>query len=76
MELGNRLKKLREELGMSQAKLAAKTGIPVSTLRFWEYGLRTPLLDATLHVAEALGVSLDELAGRAESRPAQERNGE
>ena len=76
MELGNRLKKLREELGMSQAKLAAKTGIPVSTLRFWEYGLRTPLLDATLRVAEALGVSLDELAGRAESRPAQERNGE
>jgi transcriptional regulator with XRE-family HTH domain len=63
MEMGFRLKKLREETGLSQAQLAAAADMPVSTLRYWEYGLRTPLLDAAARVAIALGVSLDELAG-------------
>jgi transcriptional regulator with XRE-family HTH domain len=61
--MGHRLKKLREEKGLSQAKLAAAAGVPVGTLRYWEYGLRTPLLDAAARVAQALDVTLDELAG-------------
>ena len=54
---------LRQQRGLSQAKLAAEAGIPVGTLRCWEYGRRTPLLDAAARVALALGVTLDELAG-------------
>jgi transcriptional regulator with XRE-family HTH domain len=64
--MGNRLKQLRRQRGLSQAKLAAAAGIPVGTLRGWEYGRRTPLLDAATRVALALGVSLDKLAGIAE----------
>jgi len=71
--MGHRLKKLREEKGLSQAKLAAASGVPVGTLRCWEYGRRTPLLDAALLVAKALGVSLDELAGRDEPPPMKKR---
>ena len=69
MEMGNRLKNLREERGMSQRKLAAMADVPVGTLRYWEYGLRTPLLYTALRVAVALGVSLDELAGRDDPPP-------
>ena len=69
IEMGSRLKKLREDRGLSQAKLAAAAGVPVGTLRYWEYGLRTPLLDAASRLADALGVSLDELAGRSEPAP-------
>jgi transcriptional regulator with XRE-family HTH domain len=66
MAMANRLKKLRREKGLSQARLSAVSGVPIGTLRGWEYGRRTPLLDAAARVADALGVSLDELAGRSE----------
>jgi transcriptional regulator with XRE-family HTH domain len=52
-------------------ELAEASGVPIGTLRGWEYGRRTPLIDAALRVAEALGVSLDELAGRDEPPPAK-----
>ena len=67
--MGNRLAKLRRGKGLSQAKLAAKAGIPVGTLRCWEYGRRKPLLDAAALVAQALGISLDELAGISAPQP-------
>jgi transcriptional regulator with XRE-family HTH domain len=62
--MGHRLARLRRERGLSQEGLAAAAGVPVGTLRGWEYGRRTPLLDAAVKLADALGVSLDELAGR------------
>jgi transcriptional regulator with XRE-family HTH domain len=73
--MGNRLQLLRRQRGMSQARLAAEAGVPVGTLRGWEYGRRTPLLDAAARVAQALGVTLDELAGigQAEAAPAKKR---
>jgi transcriptional regulator with XRE-family HTH domain len=49
---------------MSQAQLADAAQVPVGTLRGWEYGRRTPLLDAAVKLADALGVSMDELVGR------------
>jgi len=65
--MGVRLKKLREERGLSQAQLAQLAGIPKGSLLQWEYGKRTPLLDAAVKLADALAITLDELAGR-ESR--------
>jgi transcriptional regulator with XRE-family HTH domain len=62
--MGVRLKKLRQDRGLSQAQLAKLSGIPKGTLLQWEYGLRTPLLDAAVKLADALEVTLDELAGR------------
>jgi len=62
--MGVRLRKLRQERGLSQAQLARLSGIPKGTLLQWEYGLRTPLLDAAVKLADALEITLDELAGR------------
>ena len=64
-----RLKRLRERAGLSQPKLAAAADVPVATLRTWEQGRREPLLSAAVKLATALGVSLDELAGRAPQPP-------
>jgi transcriptional regulator with XRE-family HTH domain len=71
--MGTRLKKLRNERGLSQAQLAKLAGVPKGTLLQWEYGLRTPKLDAAAKLADALDVSLDELAGR--ERPARKPKG-
>jgi transcriptional regulator with XRE-family HTH domain len=61
--MGKRFKQLREAAGLSQSQLARAADVPVGSLRQWEQGRRTPLLDAAGRIAEALGVSLDELAG-------------
>jgi transcriptional regulator with XRE-family HTH domain len=71
--MGVRLKKLRQDRGLSQGQLAKLAGIPKGTLLQWEYGLRTPLLDAAVKLADALEVTLDELAGR--EPPARKRGG-
>jgi transcriptional regulator with XRE-family HTH domain len=58
-----RLKQLREAGGMTQAALAKAAGVSLRTYQTWEQGVRTPLIDAAAKVAQALNVSLDELAG-------------
>ena len=73
--MGNRLKLLRQQRGLSQAKLAEAAGVPIGTLRGWEYGRRTPLLDAAARLADALDVSLDELAGRSETSAKKKNKG-
>lgn len=62
--LGPRITSFRERAGLSQPQAAEKAGIPVGTLRGWEQGRRVPLLDAAAKLADAIGCSLDELAGR------------
>ncbi|HEX5273018.1 MAG TPA: helix-turn-helix transcriptional regulator [Gemmataceae bacterium] len=64
-----RLKHLREGAGMTQAALAEAAGVPLRTYQAWEQGNRTPLFDAAVKVADALDVSLDELAGRERRKP-------
>ncbi len=61
--MGTRFKRLREAAGMSQSELAITSGVPLRSYQQWEQGRRTPLLDAAARIAEALDVSLDELAG-------------
>lgn len=50
---------------MSQPQLAAEAGVPVASLRNWEQGRgrHPPYLDVAARLAQALGVTLDELAG-------------
>jgi transcriptional regulator with XRE-family HTH domain len=62
--LGQRLKRLRQAAGLSQAKLAKAAGVPLGTLRNVEYDHRRPLFEAMVKISGALGVSLDEFAGR------------
>ena len=40
MDDKERLKELRKELELSQAKFAEKFGIPLRTIQDWEYGKR------------------------------------
>ena len=40
MDDKERLKELRKDLGLSQAKFAERFGIPLRTLQDWEYGRR------------------------------------
>jgi transcriptional regulator with XRE-family HTH domain len=62
--MGARLKQLREAAGLSQVKLAALTGVTPRTVQNWEYGKRTFDFADAARLADALGISLDELAGR------------
>jgi transcriptional regulator with XRE-family HTH domain len=59
-----RLQKLRKAAGLSQSQLARAAGVPVATLQGWERARRMPRLEAAIKLADALGITLDELAGR------------
>ncbi|MYR30267.1 transcriptional regulator, XRE family with cupin sensor [Streptomyces sp. LcepLS] len=61
--VGERLRGLRKERGMTLAALSTSTGISVSTLSRLESGLRRPTLELLLPLARAHRVALDELVG-------------
>jgi transcriptional regulator with XRE-family HTH domain len=61
--VGPRLRALRRRRGVTQADLAAATGISESTLSRLESGGRRPNLELLLPLARAHGVPLDELIG-------------
>ena len=67
--LADNLKRLRKEKGWSQQKLAEKAGISYVVITKVEQGqTKDPTLSSLTKLADALGVSLDELAGRSSSR--------
>lgn len=61
--MGQRLKRLRKDRGLTQEQLAEATGIPLTSLRNYEQDHREPRLDQARRIAVALGVSLDVIAG-------------
>jgi len=63
--LGQRLRSAREQLGQSQMNLAAAAGISQGYLSQLEQDEREPTLSIAARLAEALGVSLDDLASGA-----------
>ena len=55
MDSKERLKELRKELGLSQAKFAERFGIPLRTLQDWEYGkreVRSYIVDMMYRITE------------------------
>jgi transcriptional regulator with XRE-family HTH domain len=56
-----RLRQVRERLFVTQAELAARTGIAEATLSRIENGLQRPRISTVRKIAEALGVRPDEL---------------
>jgi transcriptional regulator with XRE-family HTH domain len=60
---GSRLRRTREEQGLSVLALAGMTEIQPRTIERWEDGLHYPKIEDAAKVATALGVSLDDLAG-------------
>lgn len=61
--VGQRLRELRRERGLTLAAVAADTGISVSTLSRLESGGRRPNLELLLPLARAYRVPLDDLVG-------------
>jgi transcriptional regulator with XRE-family HTH domain len=54
----------RGALGLSQAERAKKAGISLRQLARYEAGDRQPVLSAAVALADALGIPMDELAGK------------
>ncbi len=59
--VGPRLRALRRRRDLTLTELAARTGVSVSTLSRLESGERRPTLELLLPLAQAHGVTLDEL---------------
>ena len=61
MELGDRLKALRQEAGMSQEALAGRIGVSRQAVAKWESGETAPDLRSCCAIAELFDVTLDDL---------------
>ncbi len=63
--IATRLKDLRKDRGWSQQKLAEKTGLSFNAVTKIEQGLaKHPTLKTLIKLADAFGISIDELVGR------------
>ena len=68
MNFGDRLKELRENQGLSQEKLAKKTGISNSHISLIERKQRQPGIDTLISLANFFNVSTDYLLGLDENK--------
>lgn len=62
MSLGQKIKKLRLDKGLSQLEVANEVGVARSAIAQYERGTKIPNLLTGKAIAEVLGCSLDELA--------------
>lgn len=72
--LGNRIKLLREELGLKQEELANKMSVSPSSIGMYETNKREPNNELILKLAEYFGVSTDYLLGKTDLRKAEAIN--
>jgi transcriptional regulator with XRE-family HTH domain len=68
MDLNEIIRQRRGDLNMSQAELAAKVGVDKRQIRRYESGETQPTLPIAKAIAQALGISIDELAGEESHR--------
>ena len=66
--IGSNIRKYRKERYLTQEKLAELVGISVKTMSFYETGKRNVPSDCLISLAEALGVTTDELCGQKKSQ--------
>lgn len=70
--LGNRIKILREELGLKQEELANKMSVSPSSIGMYETNKREPNNELILKLAQFFGVSTDYLLGKSDIRNPEE----
>jgi transcriptional regulator with XRE-family HTH domain len=75
MKLGERLRRLRDRSGKTQAAVAVEVGVTPRAVQNWEYSKGTLNFEKAIGLAEALGVSLDELAGKAPPPAPKKKDG-
>lgn len=61
MNIGNRIKQLRINLGMSQRELAEIIGVSAVTIHNWEDNIKSPSMEALVALANTLDTSADKL---------------
>jgi DNA-binding XRE family transcriptional regulator len=61
--MGQQFARVRRSKGLTQAELAKRASVRLRSLQGWEQGARIPRFDRVVQLADALGVSLNELAG-------------
>lgn len=59
--MGRNIKKLRQEKGLSQVKMAEIIGVSPTYIGFIEQGVRNPSIATADKIARALGVKLSEI---------------
>jgi transcriptional regulator with XRE-family HTH domain len=64
MDLSDVIRSRRAALGLSQAQLAQRAGVSLRQLARYEAGEQQPVLSAAVTLADALGISLTQLAGQ------------
>ena len=60
-EIGNRIRKYREECGISQVQLAKRLGVSNSRVSNWELGINRPDADTLADICRTLNVSPSDL---------------
>lgn len=58
------IRRLREDLGMSQRYVADRIGVTPAAVAQWELGMNKPSADNLLALADLFGCTLDALFGR------------
>ena len=64
MNFSENLANVRRSKNLTQAEIARQAGIPVRSYQRYESGEQEPTLSKLTAIADALGVSIDELVGR------------
>ncbi|WP_228771533.1 helix-turn-helix transcriptional regulator [Actinokineospora iranica] len=67
-EMAEVMKERRADLGMSQAELAAAVGVQTRQIRRYEAGEQHPVLPVAVAIADALKITVNELAGMTSQR--------
>lgn len=60
---GQRIKQLRQELGLSQREFAERVDITASALSAYEKGLKNPSVNVAINIAAKFNISMDWLCG-------------
>lgn len=71
MTFCERLKKIRQAKGLTQAQLSELSGISSRMIQKYEYGVSRPRYDAAEKLAQALEIPISELLGEGETLVAQ-----
>mgnify|MGYP004549386821 len=61
--VGHRIRVARAEARMSQEELAKAAGVSAASIKNYESGESCPLLQTAVVIAEALGVTVNDLCG-------------
>lgn len=64
LTIGESIRKARLDREYTCAQLAQESGVPAQNIYLWEWGKAYPSVLNLISVADALGITLDELVGR------------